>query len=86
MIVIVPSSKLLLFKVKLIEAEDKYAIGDEPYPYVQATFKWASTKYPKYPKFTIGDEMYLYVQAYMQKTCDVAEKAILAKKNCGKSA
>ena len=23
---------------------------------------------------------------YMQKTCDVAEKAILAKKNCGKSA
>ena len=25
-------------------------------------------------------------EAYMQKTCDVAEKAILAKKNCGKSA
>ena len=24
--------------------------------------------------------------AYMQKTCDVAEKAILAKKNCGKIA
>ena len=24
--------------------------------------------------------------AYMQKTCDVTEKAILAKKNCGKSA
>ena len=24
--------------------------------------------------------------SYMQKTCDVAEKAILAKKNCGKSA
>ena len=24
--------------------------------------------------------------AYMQKTCDVAEKAILAKKICGKSA
>ena len=23
---------------------------------------------------------------YMQKTCDVAEKAILAKKNCGQSA
>ena len=23
---------------------------------------------------------------YMQKTCDVAEKAILANKNCGKSA
>jgi len=28
-----------LLEVKLIEAEDKYAIGDEPYPYVQATFK-----------------------------------------------
>ena len=26
------------------------------------------------------------LQSYMQKTCDVAEKAILAKKNCGKSA
>ena len=25
-------------------------------------------------------------KAYMQKTCDVAEKAIEAKKNCGKSA
>ena len=24
--------------------------------------------------------------AYMQKTCDVEEMAILAKKNCGKSA
>ena len=24
--------------------------------------------------------------AYMPKTCDVAEKAIFAKKNCGKSA
>ena len=57
--------KLSLFQVKLIEAEDKYAIGDEPYPYVQATFKWASAnvKYPKYPKFTIGDESYPYVPA-----------------------
>ena len=26
------------------------------------------------------------IKAYMQKTCDVAEMAILAKKNCGKSA
>ena len=26
------------------------------------------------------------VHPYMQKTCDVAGKAILAKKNCGKSA
>ena len=27
-----------------------------------------------------------YARAYMQKTCDVAEMAILAKKNCGKKA
>ena len=27
-----------------------------------------------------------YAGAYMQKTCDVAEMAILAKKICGKSA
>jgi len=35
------------------------------------------------------DTSYLFIQydaSYMQKTCDVAEKAILAKKNCGKSA
>ena len=30
--------------------------------------------------------MLMDVKSYMQKTCDVAEKAILAKKKCGKSA
>ena len=33
-----------------------------------------------------GSGPMLPMHAYMQKKCDVAEKAILAKKNCGKSA
>ena len=38
-------NNLLQHQVKLIEADDKYAIGDEIYPNVQATFKWAANNH-----------------------------------------
>ena len=40
---------------------------------------------PNY-KLLVLESTIVREDTYMQKTCDVAEKAILAKKNCGKSA
>ena len=62
--------------------------SESDHHYDQASPPWSSlppggTHRPCSPQLVIT---MIRVVAYMQKTCDVAEKAILAKKNCGKSA